>query len=78
MGEEISNIHCSEGFTRDGGHDHGGDKLIGLGYPPPSSSPAIVTWLPRYGTTPIDWYGDQFRQARRSAHRQKVVANARH
>jgi len=24
MGEEISDIHCPEGFTRDGGYDHGG------------------------------------------------------
>jgi len=24
MGEEISDIHCPEGFNRDGGYDHGG------------------------------------------------------
>ena len=23
MGEDISDIHCPEGFTRDGGYDHG-------------------------------------------------------
>ena len=24
MGEEMSDIHCPEGFTRDGGYDHSG------------------------------------------------------
>ena len=74
MGEETSGVHCPEGFARDRGYDHGGS---GSATCRPVLAPAIVTWLPRYGTTPIDWYGYRFRWVRRNVHLQKVCSHVR-
>jgi len=73
MGKDISIFTAQKALCE---NDHGDDKWFGLGYPSPSSDLAIVTWSPRYGTTPIDWYGYRFRRAHRSAHRRKVCSHA--